>query len=205
MRSRAGLGMQFAISMALIAAVVSSVGIARHRSLRRPNEGAGVAQEAEDAHASAGVTTSGLDQVQAAFHQKVESLRRQVQVSPEDRDLLLGLARMLHDGHRPEEAIEHYQAAIRLDPLDGQPYYDLALAYTETGQWQAAGDVLVERLESAPDDAVALYDLGAVRANQGDTLAARSHWVRVMELPAAPDVRMRAERALGQLGGLDPP
>jgi Flp pilus assembly protein TadD len=151
------------------------------------------------------VATADLGLVQSAFHERVEALRAAVFARPDDRGVVLQLARTLHDGHRPLEAIEHYHTAIRLDPLDAQPYYDLALALSETAQWEAAGEVLAERLRVAPDDPVALYDLGAVRANQGDTLSARAQWVRVMKLPAEPDVLRRTEQALARLGGLDPP
>jgi tetratricopeptide (TPR) repeat protein len=157
------------------------------------------------AHAAAGVSTTGLSTVQTAFHQEVESLRARVRADPNNIQLLLGLARLLHDGHLASEAIAYYRAAIRLDPSLAQPYYDLAAAYAETNDWAGASRVLRERLLIDPQDAVAMYDLGATLANQGETGAAREWWTRVSRAASDPNLRSRSEQSLEQLDRIDPP
>lgn len=201
---------RLAAGAGLVLVMVASLGLGwgvRLRNLRsqRQNPGASTLEDMEAAHAAAGVETATLAAVQSGFYQRVESLRSKVAENPNDPALALELAHFLHDGHQAAEAATYYEAAIDLDPDDGQPYYDLALAYTDQGAWEAAAGVLQRRLDIAPDDPVAQYDLGAVFANLGDREGARAMWTAVLASGADADLRQRTERAMAQLGGLDPP
>lgn len=210
MRRERAVSVRFAASAALLLAMVATLGLAlrmRGGSAEARQGGTADLQDMESAHAAAGVETSELGAVQNSFHEKVATLREEVRSNPDDAELALSLAHLLHDGHRPSEAIEYYEAAVELEPSDGQAYYDLALAYTEQGSWPEAANVLRRRLDLAPEDVVAMYDLGAVSANLGDRESARQLWAAVLSsnAPVEPDLRERTERALATLGGLDPP
>jgi tetratricopeptide (TPR) repeat protein len=208
MRRGTSLGVRVAASAALLSVMAATFGLAWGMRSGRPRPGGQAApQDMASAHAAAGVETSEIGAVQSSFHEQVEAMRAQVAATPDDPELALSLAHLLHDGHRPSEAAEYYEAAIDLDPGSGQAYYDLALAYTDEGGWEDAAAVLQRRLDAAPDDAVAMYDLGAVSANLGDRDRARMLWTAALNSssPPDPELRQRTERALAQLGGLDPP
>lgn len=158
------------------------------------------------AHAAAGVVTIGGPEVAAVFTQRVSELETRLRASPDDRATLLALARLLHDGHRVQEAVALYRRAIERNPSEAQPYYDLASAHADLGDWPSARRVLLERLSRTPGDAVAMYDLGAVEANAGDADAAILWWRRASESTTDVDLRARAEAAMSQLrASPDPP
>jgi Flp pilus assembly protein TadD len=137
--------------------------------------------------------------VAAAFEQRVAALETRLGASPDDRATLLELARLLQDGHRVQEAVQLYRRVIELDPSEAQPYYDLASAHADLGDWAAARAILQERLSLAPGDAVAMYDLGAVEANAGDASAAVLWWQRARESTSDPELKARADAAISQL------
>ena len=135
----------------------------------------------------------------ARFAERVAALEARVAAAPGDRDALLELARLLHDGHRVRDALPRYRRAIALDPDDPGPYYDLASAHASLGALDDARAVLQERLARVPDDGVALYDLGVVEAQAGDAAAAARRWQRAREVTTDPDLRRRVEVALARL------
>lgn len=139
--------------------------------------------------------------VAGALDLRVHSLEMRLQARPADRALRLELARLLHDGHRYPEAIAQYQAALRMDPDDAGPYYDLASLYMETDAPGAGVTVLEQRLERAPSDARALYNIGAIRANQG-RVGDAARWFRAAaESTTDVSLQARAAEALDRLEG----
>jgi Flp pilus assembly protein TadD len=188
-------------AMVLLAAI--GIGLVAAGSGARPEAGS-AAEPAADPHAAAGIT--GGPEVSAAFSERVSELERRVDAAPADRALRLELARLLHDGHRTREAIPHYWRAIELDRTDPTPHYDLASALGELGQWAQAREVLRARIQVAPNDATALYDLGVVEIELGEEEAAVAWWRQVVSLPdVEPTLRTRIDEALARVGaGPDP-
>jgi len=84
-----------------------------------------------------------------------------------------------------------------------QPLFDQALAASEVGELSAALSLSDQLLELDPEDAAALYNLGSLRASQGDWNAAAALYGRAVK--ARPDFAMaRSSQALAayQLGDL---
>lgn len=157
---------------------------------------------ADAAHAAAGVQMGGgAGDVAARFQQQVDALQEQLAASPSDRLLVLRLAQLLHDGHRVPDALPLYRRAMELDPSDPQPYYDLAAAHAGLGDWDAAAAVLEERLARKAGDAVALYDLGMVRANQGRPDEAQLRLQQARDATSDGALRARISEALARLKG----
>lgn len=160
-----------------------------------------VAEAAAKAHAAAGVVTGSTPNVTAAYEARLHALRTRVAAAPDDRERVMELARLLHDGHRSAEAVDLYRKAITLDPEEAQPYYDLASVHAELGRWDLAADVLGERLDRDTSDAVARYDLAAVRANQGRTAEATRLFEEARETATDGALRARISDALARLKG----
>lgn len=162
----------------------------------------GGVSDADEAHAAAGVQTGTVTgDVATRFQAQVDEVRARLDASPSDRDLILRLARLLHDGHRVRDALPLYRQAMDLDPADPQPYYDLASAWAGMGEWDAAAGVLGERLERDPGDAVAIYDLGVVRASQGRMEEARTLMESALQATSDGTMRARISETLARMKG----
>lgn len=153
------------------------------------------------AHEAAGVVVGDVGPVAPGFQSRVDSLRARVETTPDDLDGVLELARLLHDGHRPDEAVPFYRRALELEPGRAEVTYDLAAALSAAGDAEGASDVLRRRLDDVPDDAVAMYNLGALRANAGDMEGARRWFDRAVTTTSDGALRARAREALDRLGG----
>lgn len=150
------------------------------------------------AHAAAGIVPDGSSAAQV-FEKRLSALEGRLGTEPDRRDLVLEMARLLHDGHRGREAVAYYRKAIEMDPGDPHAYYDLAALHGELGAWDEAADVLQDRLNRNLGDAVALYDLGAVRANQGRVKEARALLERAREATTDGELGARISQALARL------
>jgi tetratricopeptide (TPR) repeat protein len=153
------------------------------------------------AHEAAGVQVDqDPDQVRALFEERVRKLEEQLREGPGDRQLVLTLARLLHDGHRSDEAVGRYRQAIAMDPADPQPYYDLAAIHAESSDWPSAAAALQDLLDLAPNDAIALYDMGAIRANEGRIADARQSFEAARAVTTDGALLARISEALARLG-----
>lgn len=144
---------------------------------------------------------AGGGDVAALFRERVAALEARLGDAPDDRDALLELARLLHDGHRVPDAIPYYRRARALNRKDAQVTYDLASAHAEVGEWEQAAAVLLDRLDDDPGDAVALYNLGAVRANQGRTADAVNRLTQAQGATSDGALLARISQALARLKG----
>ena len=187
------------VSLLLGIAVVSVLFARRSTEAARPSSAA--ADAVARAHEAAGVRTDAPAPVAPGFEARLAESRARLAESPDDPDRLLELARLLHDGHQPDEAVALYRRAVAVDPERADAQYDLAAVWAELRHWAEATDVLEARLAQAPDDVVALYDLGAVRANAGDRRGARGWFERVLTTSTDTTLRRRAEGALRRLEG----
>src|SRR5690606_30006753 len=78
---------------------------------------------------------------------------------------------------------------------------DLANVYAGLARWEDARDVSERMLERFPDDPSAMYNLGAIAANQGDLDEARRWWTPVRD-GADGALAAQAEASLAQLDGI---
>jgi len=147
-------------------------------------------------------TTHAAIGVAEAFGKRVEAMEARVAQDPENRQLRLEFARLLHDGHRAATAVPHYRKAIELDPSQAQTYYDLAAALSGEGEWEAAVSTLEERLALDPKDAVALYNVGAIRAGQGRSEEALRYWRLARSITSDPDLLATIDAGFARVEGV---
>ena len=147
------------------------------------------------------VPEPSADNVDPGFHARLMTLRARLATPPDDAAALLEAARLEQDAHQLEQAAEHYERYLALDPGEHQVWLDLANVYAGLARWDDARRVSERMLEHFPDDPSALYNLGAIAANQSDADTARRHWTAVR---AGSDERLaaQAETSLAQLGAL---
>lgn len=136
--------------------------------------------------------------VDPVVHARLMTLRRDVEAAPRDTALLFELARMEYDAHQLEPAVATFERLLAVAPDHRQAYLDLAQALVTLGRPEDASGAMERLLDRYPGDLAALYNLGAIAANQGDNDGARRHWTQVA---AANDAEMarRASESLAEL------
>ena len=119
------------------------------------------------------------DNVSHAVRLEISTLQQEVEESPQDTARVLRLARLLHDGHRLEEAASYYERYVALNGADRQAWLDLANCYAGLNKWHEALVATDALLQVVPGDLEATYNLGAIHANLGDSRRAREYWEQV--------------------------
>lgn len=159
-----------------------------------PSPMAGMPQPTEEEReAMAKMTPQERQQV---IRGMVDRLDEKMRAAPDDRDGWLRLAnarRVLGD---PQKAAEAYAKADALKPLEPQRLADWAEAEIRQIQPGAPPSLqavaVLKRLEAAdPDNALALFYLGAASFAHGDKLDAARRWKKLLAL-LPPDAPIRA-------------
>lgn len=86
------------------------------------------------------------------------------------------------------EAIEEYQAAIKIAPKQADLYEGLGWEYRQTGQLDLAEKAFEQQLELTPGNPVAMYNLASTRVDGGKSASAAGLLEQVVKLNGAPTV-----------------
>jgi len=92
----------------------------------------------------------------------------------------LGL--VMEDLGRPQEAVPHFEAYLRLKPDHADAHYNLGSARLAAGQLDEARALLEATLRLKPDHARAHSNLGATLAEMGQLHAALGHYQQALQL-----------------------
>ncbi len=136
------------------------------------------------------------------LHVQEVQLRTRLSKAPEDTLHLFQLAVLLVQKGAFDEAATYFEKYLKLHPTGRQAYLELAQIYSTKQQWQQAADVMKRMLEYFPDDAAALYNLGAILANQGNIKEAQQYWHKVLQLPGDTEAHRLARTSLKKLVGM---
>lgn len=139
------------------------------------------------------------ENVDPNFHARLMTLRDRLATAPDDTTTLLEAARLEQDAHQLDAAAEHYERLLAIAPRTHQVWLDLANVYAGLGRWDDARRASERMLERYPGDPSALYNLGAIAANQGDRAEAERHWTAVRDGDDG-ELAAQAEASLSQLG-----
>lgn len=185
--------MLIGLGLALVLAIIISFSNRPvQQSAPTPELPAGTEQESVEPSA---------ENVDPSFHARVMSLEQEVEAAPTDTSLLLELAHLRQDAHQMVEAAEAYERLLEVAPDHYQARLDLALCYAELGRWNDALLTTEAVLVAKPNDPAALYNIGAIHANQENFEDARVAWERVAAQTEDADLAMRARQSLSQLSG----
>ncbi len=112
----------------------------------------------------------------------ISSLLQKVQTDPENASVHFQLGRAYHDFRLYDEALRHYQSALRLEP--GNPVY-----YEQTGRlwrdWRSNDlgvDLVKKALELDPDFVEAWNTLGTIYDRQGNSEQAQDAYVHALSV-----------------------
>jgi Flp pilus assembly protein TadD len=105
-----------------------------------------------------------------------------MEIDPNDADAHCNLGNTLARLGRLDEAVAHYQAALKIEPHNAQAYFNLGNASACRGQLAEAAACYRQALEIQPDNAGAHNGLGLVLAGQGRHDAAMTHYRMALKL-----------------------
>jgi len=119
--------------------------------------------------------------VSGSFTKKILDLETYLSSNPNDTTHIIMLARLYQDGHKPEKAVHMYQKVLSLHKTNPQLWLDLTNSYGMLGNWTAAAKTCEDMLVVFPENTSAMYNLGAIYANQGNKSAAIMWWNKVLQ------------------------
>ncbi len=99
---------------------------------------------------------------------------------------------------RPQEALEHYQQALQLDPQSAKVHANLGATLAELGNDEEGIKQLEQALNIDPGYANARLNLASILVSVGQTERARSHYQLMLE-SSDERVRSAAQAAISQL------
>ena len=121
----------------------------------------------------------------AAYRDELSLWQDAVVHQPHDPTVQTNLGTQLAEAGRLEEAILHFEEAVRLDPDSRQAHYNLARALEQSARPQDAIEHYHASLRLRPDDAASHYNLGRLLEGAGKTRQAIEHYRQA--IAAQPD------------------
>lgn len=123
--------------------------------------------------------------------QAISSLKRAIQVFPNDSKLYSLLGQFLFEIGRLEEAIEVLETGITLAEVPNAAWYFLGDAYYSMGSFDKALKVYEDFLQKSPNDVLALVSIGYIFLEQKNIGKALQVWQRAAEIaPENTEVRL---------------
>ncbi len=134
--------------------------------------------EAEDVHSA---ITPDRGNVSHEFRAEVAALEERLINATSDTVALARLGSLLHMAHQPAKAIPYLERYTAINQTNREVWFQLVAAYGALDNWGKALEATMAILASWPDDPEAMYNVGAIHANQGDYEEARRWWERVRD------------------------
>jgi protein O-GlcNAc transferase len=139
-----------------------------------------------------------------ALPQAEQLYRQALQLRPDSAEAHTGLANVLLEQGRFDEALARYREVLRLRPDSPDAHFNLGLALKRQGQLDDAVASYREALRLRPDFAEAWNNLGTVRAAQGDGDDARTCFERALQFnPSHPPAHNNLGKLYQEQGRLD--
>ncbi|MSR81906.1 MAG: tetratricopeptide repeat protein [Candidatus Latescibacteria bacterium] len=135
-------------------------------AIRREYRTAAVYLQLGNVYQALGHVQNNLRSAEAAYQAALE-------LSPNQPDVLLQLARIEVALKRPEDALRLYRQALELSPQDDGIRIELAALYKSGGATDMARQLLADGLAARPDDAVLSFELGRLWWELGDLARAQ--------------------------------
>jgi cytochrome c-type biogenesis protein CcmH/NrfG len=157
------------------------------------------APAAQAAAAPAPAGAAVFDEAQAS------ALRTIAEKDPANIQSRVQLGNIYFDAERYQDAIQWYDAALKLNPSDVNVSTDLGVCFYYTNQADRAVRQLEESLRIQPHHAKSLLNLGIVKAfGKQDLTGAAAAWEEVLKIDPNSQEGQAAQRALSNLQAAHP-
>jgi tetratricopeptide (TPR) repeat protein len=128
---------------------------------------------------------------------RASAMKTTAQQNPADAVTRVQLANMYFDAGRFPEAVEWYEAALKIHPKDVDASTDLGIAYYYMNQPDKALQQFDRSLAMAPSHAKTLLNVGIVKAfARQDLKGATEAWQRVLAVAPGTEEARAAQQAL---------
>jgi cytochrome c-type biogenesis protein CcmH/NrfG len=134
-----------------------------------------------DSSASKEFSPPSKANVSPTFNDQVELLKKSVKENPTNAAHLIALARLLMDGHQGKEAIAYFEKAAAIQPHNDSLLIDLSICYFNDHNSEKALSTTERILTFNKYNPRALYNKGAILANQGKFKEAAAVWRTLMK------------------------
>ncbi len=137
--------------------------------------------------------------VMPSIMQHMETLKKAVIDHPRDTLKLREYADFLAEAQMNDKALNYYQKILRINPRRTDVMTSMVYIYFAEKNFKEAERYLNKILFVNRNDVNALYNLGAVSANEGNRVKAKQLWTKIVkEFPNSP-LAKEARASLSQL------
>lgn len=146
-----------------------------------------------------GGNTPGKENVTEEYRKKLAELKEAVDSNPSDTLAMRNYADFLSTSHKMNEAIPYYEKILDINPKRSDIYFSLAFIYYNKQDLIKCEEVNDKVLSYDPKNQMALYNIGAIAATQGDYNKAKDFWNRVVSINSESETGKLAKESLGRL------
>jgi tetratricopeptide (TPR) repeat protein len=143
--------------------------------------------------------TPSKENISESFKQKLSGLRTEIEKNPEDTVAIKEYADLLAASHKMDEAIIYYEKILERDKKRSDIYFSLSLIYFIKKDFVKAEDQNKKVLNYDLQNQMALYNIGAIAATQGDVDKAKKFWDQVIKINPQSEKGRLAEESLAKL------
>lgn len=144
-------------------------------------------------------TSPGKENVSDEYRKKLSELKEAVESNPSDTLAMRNYADFISASHKMNEAIPYYEKILEVNPKRADIYFSLALIYYNKQDLVKCEQLNNNVLSFDPKNQMALYNIGAIAATQGNKEKAKDFWNRVISINSESETGKLAKESLGRL------
>jgi len=152
-------------------------------------------------HPPATATVPSKENANLALKEKIDHLRHVVEIDTGNSAIAFEVARLLQDSHNSRDAVQYYARGLMSDPKNSSARIDYSLCLYEVGRGAEALRQCMLVLQSDSTHAEALFNLGAIYANEGNRDSAQAYWTKLAAKHPTHRLATKARENLRMLAG----
>lgn len=141
----------------------------------------------------------GKKNVSEEYRKRLAELKEAVDNNPSDTLAMRNYADFLSASHKMNEAIPYYEKILEFNSKRVDIYFSLALIYFNKQDFTKCEEVNNKVLSFEPLNQMAIYNIGAIAATQGNMERAKEFWNKVVSIDADSETGKLAKESLGKL------
>jgi tetratricopeptide (TPR) repeat protein len=141
------------------------------------------------------------ENVSGKLKDEIDHLRALVAKDPKNTRAAFQVAQLLQDSHDSQAASVYYALGLKSAPKDNAARIDYSLCLYQLGKKTEAREQCRIVLRSDPANAPALFNLGAIFANEGGVDSARAYWSKLISRHPNDALAAKAQEHITQLTG----
>ncbi len=127
---------------------------------------------------------------------EIEEMEQRLAANPNDHQLILTLANVLHDNRFLDKAIVYYKRYLEHHPDDADALVDVGICYNDLNQLDEAKQWMQKALVRTPNHLLAHFNLGIVSLRAGNVEEANEWFRKTVNLAPNSTIAQRARELL---------